>query len=116
MTATNVHSYAWKYLKTLTVNKAVKTDYATTAIWNGEIAGVYHHGNQIALLTKDAITITHHGWDSNTTSARLDQILTANYGNEIYRVCKSKGKISLAVKGSTPVAFDRITLQRTGVK
>ena len=116
MRAEMKNGFSWKYLKTLPLNKKVNLGYATTALWDGEIARVYHHNNAIAALTKETITITHHGWDSNTTGARLDQILTANYGNEIYRVCKSKGRISLAVKGTTPVAFDRITLQRTGVK
>jgi hypothetical protein len=42
--------------------------------------------------------------------------MTSNYGYELYRVCKHRGLISLMVNRTTPVAFDTITLQRTGVK
>ena len=116
MTATQKHEFSFKNLKTLPVGKMVKIGYATTALWDGLTAGIYHHGNQIAALTKETIRITHHGWDSNTTRDRLDRVMTANYGYELYRVCKHKGLISLMVNRTTPVAFDTITLQRTGVK
>ena len=109
-------SFAWQDLKSLPLNKHVTLCYATTALWDGEIAGIYHHGNQIAALTKETISLTHCGFDSNTTRDRLDQIVTANYKNNVYRVCKNRGRISLSVKGVTPVAFDTITLQRTGIK
>lgn len=106
--------FTWNYLKGLPLNKSVTLGYATTALWDGVIAGIYHHGNQIAALTQDTISLTHCGYDSNTTRDRLDQIVTANYGFDLYRVCKNKGRISLSVKGATPVAFDTITLQRKG--
>ena len=116
MTATQEHEFAWKRLKTLPVGKMVKMGYATTALWDGLIAAIYHHGNEIATLSKETIRITHHGYNSNTTRDRLDQVMTANYGTELYRVNKHKGLISLMVNRTSPVAFDTITLQRTGVK
>tara|TARA_R110000824_G_scaffold173421_1_gene351487 strand:- start:724 stop:1077 length:354 start_codon:yes stop_codon:yes gene_type:complete len=115
MRAEMKNGFSWKYLKTLPLNKKVNLGYATTALWDGEKAGVYHHNNQIAALTKETITITHRGWNSNSTRDRLDQILTDNYGYGVYRVNKHKGRISLHVKDATPVGFDTITLQRTGV-
>jgi hypothetical protein len=116
MTATQKHEFAFKNLKTLPVGKMVKMGYATTALWDGLIAAIYHHGNEIATLSKETIRITHHGYNSNTTRDRLDQVMTANYDNNLYRVCKDKGLIALSVSRLTPVAFDTITLRRTGVK
>lgn len=107
---------SWQELKKLPLNKQVKIGHETIALWDGTIAGIYHHGNQIAALTKETISLTHCGYDSNVTRDRLDQIVTANYGYGTYRICKNRGRISLSVKGSTPVAFDTITLQRTGIK
>jgi hypothetical protein len=103
---------SWAALKALPINKQVTIGYATTALWDGVIAGIYHHGNQIAALTKETIALTHCGFDSNVTRDRLDQIVTANYGYGLYRVCKSDGRISLTVNGGSPIAFDTITLKR----
>jgi hypothetical protein len=107
-----VTGFAWSDLKNLPLNKMVTLGYATQALWDGTIAGIYHHGNQIAALTKDTISLTHCGYDSNTTRDRLDQIVMANYPNREYRVCKNRGRISLVANGSAPVAFDTVTLER----
>jgi hypothetical protein len=110
-----IKTFAWADLKNLPLNRHVKLGYATTALWDGEIAGIYHHGNQIAAITKETISITHRGYNSNVTRDRLDQILTANYGFDKYRVRKHRGLISLVVNGGQPIAFDTITLERKGL-
>jgi len=107
-----LNGLSWAALTSLPINKHVSIGYATTALWDGVIAGIYHHGNQIAALTKETIALTHCGFDSNTTRDRLDQIVLANYPNQNYRVCKNRGRISLIANGSAPIAFDTVTLER----
>ena len=50
--------------------------------WEGE-ADVYLHGNHIATVTDNALTLFDGGWQSNTTKSRLNAILSANgFGGE----------------------------------
>ena len=62
--------------------------YATTVTRPSELeADVLQHGNVIATYTPEALTLNNCGWDSVSTSHRLDTLLTAYLGTfQSYRV------------------------------
>jgi len=100
-------------------NKAKTIGYATKAVWNGAFAEIYHHDNLIAEIYKDMVKLHRAGWDSDTTSNRLHQIVRANYPykpevGDIYSVGKVSGKIGLHVN-SLFIRFDSITIGRKGM-
>lgn len=62
------------------------------------------HGNRIAAVGPDAITISTAGWDTVTTRERLNQFL-APFDARVHRI---KGNLVITTKVSTdsPVTYD----------
>ena len=61
-------------------NNVVKLAYETTASrWqDSNVVVIYHHGNQIAEIGENHITLDNAGWHSRTTANRLNAILRDN--------------------------------------
>ena len=47
----------------------------TTVAMDGDVAKVYLHGNLIATVGCDALTLYDGGWQTNTTKSRLNALL-----------------------------------------
>jgi hypothetical protein len=77
MTASNLN-------KIVKSGKETKLAYATTAerYWNDAEADykfiIRHHDNVIAVIGHDRISLSNAGWDSRTTSDRLNRICADN--------------------------------------
>ena len=55
----------------------------TQVVTNDGVSTVYLHGNKIALIDDNTVTIFDGGWQSNTTKSRLNAILSAHgFGGE----------------------------------
>lgn len=84
--------------------------YATTATDNDVLITVSHHGNEIADVTPDDVTLFTAGWHSQTTAARLNRLLIDNLPNTPYRVGIRDGYTCL-VNHATPklrVYFNKV--------
>ena len=53
----------------------------TQVVTNCGVSTVYLHGNKIALIDDNTVTIFDGGWQSNTTKSRLNAIL-AEHGDD----------------------------------
>ena len=58
----------------------------TQVVTNMGVSTVYLHGNKIALVDDNSMTIFDGGWQSNTTKSRLNAILDqVMYGARVYQ-------------------------------
>lgn len=92
--------------------------YATTADVTNAGAVIQHHGSTIALLAPQpngglAIAVTNAGWDSMTTTARMDRVLQDN--GVPWRVVIRNGRTTLLTSDLSIAArgLERVTFVRT---
>ena len=108
---------SYNNLKALAGGRYNKTiAYATTATDSDDIITVSHHGNEIADITKDNVTLLTCNWHSQTTAARLNRLLVENVPNTPYRVGIRDGYTCL-INHATPKArvyFNKVTFTRDG--
>lgn len=111
----NLHLPSLRYAD-LASRKSGTLAYATTvAVMPGTGVAIMHHGSCIATMREDGhggltITIDTCGWDSKTTTMRLDRILLDNGIPK--RVAIRKGEacllnsdLSIAARGLTKATF-----------
>ena len=68
----------------------------------GEIT-IRHHGSAIASLTPDTLTLTHAGYNTSTTTARLHKILIDQTGQNSYGIAIRQGLTSLVGEDRKPI-------------
>ena len=72
--------------------------YKTKAIQydvDGLSIGVTHHDHLIAIVHPNGVQLVHAGWNSVTTSARMNRVLCDNLPGTEYRVGIRQGILSL---------------------
>ena len=108
---------SYNNLKALAAGRYAKPiAYATTATDNESLITVSHHGNEIADVALDGVTLFTAGWHSQTTAARLNRLLMDNVPNTPYRVGIRDG-ITCLVNHATPKArvyFDKVKFTAAG--
>lgn len=108
---------SYKELSKLPEGKQRKIAYATHALnQNGRVI-VYHHHHPIGVIEKNKVLISKCGYNSNTTTHRLDRILLDNFGYESsaggVRVCKRNYVTGLSYKNLF-IGFETATIHRNG--
>ena len=109
---------SYNNLKALAAGRYAKTiAYATTATDSDDFITVSHHGNEIADVRENDVTLLTAGWHSQTTAARLNRLLMDNVANTPYRVGIRDGYTCL-VNHATPkerIYFNKLVFTKSGM-
>lgn len=116
MSNLNLPKMSFDNLNRLLGNRTAKTlAYATTAERDGDrTIIVRHHGNAIATISDDVVTLSTAGWHSRTTANRLNAILAALELPGRYGIGITQGQMVLReFHGKKPIEtpFNRIEIE-----
>ena len=101
------------------LSKLVGTRFMKRVAHNTHVSGypdslyIYYHNNLISVVGDERLVLSNAGWNTTTTSARLNKILKDNCPNTRYRVGIRNGWTSL-IDNNTALAtpFSHLVIDR----